>query len=65
MTFTMSAQRLAGLAGWLLHWTPDTFWAATPAELLSIFAAVAAPDFDTMPPDRATLARLKEMYPDG
>lgn len=35
MTFAKSAARLAGLAARGLGWTPDTFWAATPQDLLN------------------------------
>ena len=33
--------RLAGLAGFLLGWRPGEFWAATPAELGAVVAAMA------------------------
>ena len=60
--FSESAGRLAGLAGALLGWRPDEYWAATPAELIAILAAMAGGE----PPASADdLTRLKEMYPDG
>jgi uncharacterized phage protein (TIGR02216 family) len=61
--FSASAGRLAGMAGVALGWTPDTFWAATPAELAAVIVALAgeAPP----PPDAATIARLMEAFPDG
>lgn len=65
MTFADAARRLAGVAGWLLHWPPDAFWAATPAELATIFTALTDGDGMSPPPDAATLNRLKEMFPDG
>jgi len=69
MNFSDAAVRLAGLAGWLLHWPPDAFWCATPVELAAIFTAMAGQgaglDGVAAPPDRQTLDRLKEMYPDG
>lgn len=62
MSFAEGAGRLAGLAGALLGWPPDTFWAATPAELAAVLNALA-PRSETAGAD--DLARLKEMYPDG
>ena len=60
--FSEGAARLAGLAGALLGWRPDEYWAATPAELIAILAAMAGGE----PPASADdLTRLKEMYPDG
>ena len=35
MSFAASAARLAGLAARALGWTPETFWAATPQDLLN------------------------------
>ena len=35
MSFAESAARLAGLAAKALGWTPDTFWGATPQDLLN------------------------------
>lgn len=62
MTFEAASARLAGLAGAVLGWPPETFWTATPAELATIFTALcSAPDMA----GSAELARLKEMYPDG
>jgi len=55
-----SATRLAGLAGLLFHWSPDIFWAATPAELAALVRAAAGET--TEPVD---LAGLMEMFPDG
>jgi Phage tail assembly chaperone protein, TAC len=61
--FADAARRLAGYAGAALHWTPDTFWAATPDELAAIFECVAS---DVAVPSGAIdLARLKEIFPDG
>jgi hypothetical protein len=66
MNFADNARRLAGQAGLLLGWRPDEFWRATPDELGDALNALAEmmPE-GAMPPDRATLARLKEMHPDG
>lgn len=61
--FTGAAARLAGFAGVAFGWSPEIFWSATPAELAALAAALAgdAP----APVDRAGLARLKELFPDG
>ena len=61
--FAGSATRLAGLAGAAFGWPPDLFWAATPAELATLVAAVAGEG--PTPADAATLKRLKEAFPDG
>jgi hypothetical protein len=60
--FSDSAGRLAGMAGALLGWRPDEYWAATPAELIAILAAMAGDAPSACADD---LARLKEMFPDG
>lgn len=66
MSFTGAARRLAGQAGLLLGWRPDEFWRATPDELETALGALAqAAGGDGTPPDRAMIARLQEMYPDG
>lgn len=38
--FAQAATRLAGFAGVVLGWSPETFWSATPAELATIVAAL-------------------------
>ena len=56
------ASRLAGLAGRLLGWRPDTFWNATPAELAAI---LTPPDgTGTVPLGRADLDRLLQQHND-
>jgi uncharacterized phage protein (TIGR02216 family) len=62
-TFARAAGRLAGQAGAVLGWSPDAFWAATPAELAAVVAALAGEAAD--PPDATTIARLREAFPDG
>ena len=62
--FSDAAVRLAGIAGALLGWRPADFWAATPAELAAIVAALAG-DASAPPADAADLARLTEAFPDG
>jgi uncharacterized phage protein (TIGR02216 family) len=37
--FGGGAARLAGVAGWLLGWRPETFWRATPQELACVLRA--------------------------
>lgn len=64
MTFAEGAARLAGMAGAVLGWSPDRFWGATPVELHAVVAAMTAPG-GAAPSSSATLARLREMYPDG
>lgn len=66
--FGAVALRLAGLAGWHLGWSPDRFWAATPAELEAVVREMLgadSPATGAAPPTRAMIARLQEMYPDG
>ena len=62
--FVDSAGRLAGFAGAALGWRPAEFWAATPAELSAVVRALAG-EAGATPPDAATIARLKEAFPDG
>jgi hypothetical protein len=64
--FTQRAAQLAGVAGALAGWRPAEFWAATPAELETVLAALAGAASDAAPPpDAPTIAALKEMFPDG
>ena len=67
--FALTAQRLAGLAGYLLGWGPDAFWAATPAEMETIMRVMLGADQGgdgiATPPCRADTARLQEIVPDG
>lgn len=61
--FSASATRLAGLTGAVLGWRPHEFWAATPAELATIFDALTPRS--EAPPTRGDLVRLQEQFPDG
>ncbi len=61
--FGQAAARLAGLAGLMFGWTPDTFWAATPAELLTVVRAARGDDGEAL--GGGELARLQELFPDG
>lgn len=56
--FGEAATRLSGQAALLIGWTPDTFWAATPAELAAIVTAASPPPEDGI--DRKTLAAMME-----
>ncbi len=62
--FVEAASRLAGAAGWLLHWRPDDFWAATPAELATVLRAATGEDGEAAV-TRTDLATLQERFPDG
>ncbi len=61
------ALRLAGLAGWHLGWSAEQFWAATPAEMEAVVAAMLGTDGPTSGAmlTRPDMARLQEMFPDG
>ncbi len=63
MTFADAAGRMAGQAGVAFGWSPHAFWTATPAELAALVQAVGgdAP----APCTHATIATLKERFPDG
>jgi len=64
--FADGARRLAGQTGLLLGWRPEDFWAATPEELASALAPLGeAMGVEAPAVDRALIARLKEMHPDG
>ena len=63
-SFSVGAARLAGLAGALLGWRPAEFWAATPAELAPIIAALGESS-DAEPATRASMLALQETFPDG
>ncbi len=63
--FLDAAARLAGLAGALLGWRPDEFWAATPEELGGVLAVLAGDRAGDVPPDMALMAQLMERFPDG
>jgi hypothetical protein len=55
--FGPGALRLAGLAARVLGWRPDDFWAATPAELVSILSPDVQPG---QPLARHDLNRMME-----
>jgi len=47
----------------VLGWRPHEFWGATPDEVEGALTALVAPA--APPPDAATIAALKEQFPDG
>ena len=57
-SFSPVALRLSGLVPRLLGWSPDAFWAATPAELAAILAPEAGGA--VAPLSRADLNRMME-----
>ena len=61
--FAEGAGRLAGFAGAMFGWSPETFWNATPAELGALVRAVAGEAPEVL--DRGELARLMEADRDG
>ena len=65
MTFSDGAGRLAGVVCAALGWSPDAFWRATPAELAVVVRALAGDGAGLDPPDAATMARMREAFPDG
>ncbi len=66
--FAAAAQKLAGIAGAGLGWTPGQYWNATPAELAAIFSALdgaAEREPNASPLDKSELNKLKETLPDA
>lgn len=61
--FAENARILCGQAALLLGWRPAEFWAATPAELGSIIAALSP--YQPVGTDSADMAKLMEQFPDG
>lgn len=61
--FASVAARLAGVAGLVLGWSPETFWNATPVELAALLCALTRES--AAPPGQSEIARLKELFPDG
>jgi hypothetical protein len=60
--FREAAERLAGTAGVLLGWRPGEFWSSTPAELSTVFHALAG---DREGVSTTDIERLMRMFPDG
>ena len=60
---TETAVKLSGLTAVHLGWTPDIFWAATPAELATILTALV-PETGTAL-GASDIATLMEIFPDG
>ena len=63
--FTDVAARLAGQAGVAFGWSPEQFWRATPAELMTLVQALSGADAHAAPPDQGTIAAMMEAFPDG
>ena len=61
--FSTHVRHLAGLCSAVLGWRPDEFWAATPAELATIFEALT-PQAEASG-DSALITTLQEQFPDG
>ncbi len=57
MTLADTAPRLLAIASQRLGWTPDTFWGATPADLL---LALGPTDPAAAPLTRGDIARMME-----
>lgn len=55
--FGPGALRLCGLAAQVLGWPPARFWAATPAELVTVLSPTITPAPGL---DRAALNRMME-----
>jgi uncharacterized phage protein (TIGR02216 family) len=62
-SFAERAALLAGQAGVAFGWTPELFWNATPDELAALVRAAAGEE--VAPPDRDTISKLMEAFPDG
>ena len=66
MSFAEAAARLAGLAGIAFGWTPDTFWQATPPELVALMRALAGEGAGAGPLSTLTMPQsLSAMKPGG
>lgn len=64
MTDRVDWPSLAGLAMTRLGWTPDTFWAATPADLMMAIRALGLTSQPT-PLGRSEFASLCARFPDA
>lgn len=63
--FGPAALRLGGALARIAGWTPDIFWAATPAEAAMVLGGWSdVGETAAAPPDAALRARLMEQYPD-
>lgn len=62
MSFAEAVPRLFAIAAQRLGWTPETFWHATPADLL---LALGPPTRVTAPLTRSDLARMMELDTHG
>ena len=65
--FADTAQAHAEWAYAAVHWTPQAFWAASPADLRCAWRGwmrLNGQDPDALPADTALLARMMERFPD-
>lgn len=62
--FSTVARTLAGLAGVMLGWSPETYWASTPEDLAIALSAFHRGDSTDAPVGRDALNRLQEQFPD-
>lgn len=63
MLFAETARKLSGACARELGWPPDTFWNATPAELVAIADAGTPPGVPTLA--RSELEMMMERERDG
>lgn len=65
MRFADAAALAARVATGVLGWTPDMFWASTPADLLLALEGAAGCCGAAPAADAAALAALTKEFPDG
>lgn len=63
--FADAAARAARVATGLLGWSPDSFWAATPADLLLALEGATGGGDAKPAADANALATLLKEFPDG
>ncbi len=62
-TFAAQAQSLAAIAGGRIGWSPQTFWDATPSELVMTLAPPSPPN--DAPPSRQSIQDMIEREQNG
>jgi hypothetical protein len=65
--FAAAARRAARVATGVLGWSPDSFWSATPADLLLALEGTLGrgDEMAASPVGADTLAALRKEFPDG
>lgn len=63
MSAQIDWQRLAAVAAVRLGWPPESFWAATPVDLVSALRLVSGQGLEK-PLDRPLLDELLQRFPD-